>query len=325
MNCFGPPEVAGVACGISEKKKSLSFVKLLVLGILAGAYIGFGANLATVVGNDVAKFLGNGFGQFIFGAVFSTGLMLVVIGGAELFTGNNMFMVIGALNGSCSWGDLLKNWVVVWIANFIGSLLLVYILAYGFYGLLPDGSVSVGLFKGAVGAKALLIAKGKLELTWSAAFCRAILCNWLVCMAVWLALASKDVVGKVFGIFFPIMAFVASGFEHSVANMFFIPMGIIVSHIPAIVDVAAKSVLTTDQAALAAAGQALPAEAVAAMAAFKAAVANVFTWKQFLVNNLVPVTLGNIVGGGFFVGTFYWISYLKKDAAQVAQDKSAKA
>ncbi len=278
-----------------------------------------------MVGQDIAKYLGNGFGQFMFGAVFSVGLMLVVIGGAELFTGNNMFMMIGALNGSCSWGALLKNWVIVWIANFIGSLLLVYIIAGGFYGVGADGTTSVGLFKGAVGAKSLLIAKGKLELTWSAAFCRAILCNWLVCMAVWLALASKDVVGKVFAIFFPIMAFVASGFEHSVANMFFIPMGLVVSHIPAIVDVAAKSVLTPDQAALLAAGGTLPPDAIAAMAAFKAGVAKVFTWKTFLVNNLVPVTLGNIVGGSIFVGSFYWYAYLKPSAPAANADKSAKA
>jgi len=325
MNCFGPAEIAGVAAGIGQKKSTLTLGQLLVLGILAGVYIGFGANLATMVGQDIAKYLGNGFGQFMFGAVFSVGLMLVVIGGAELFTGNNMFMMIGALNGSCSWGDLLKNWVIVWIANFAGSLLLVYIVAGGFYGAMPDGTTSVGLFKGAVGAKSLLIAKGKLELTWSAAFCRAILCNWLVCMAVWLALASKDVVGKVFGIFFPIMAFVASGFEHSVANMFFIPMGLVVSHIPAIVDVAAKTVLTPEQATLLAAGGTLPPDAVAAMAAFKAGVAKVFTWKTFIVNNLIPVTLGNIVGGAIFVGSFYWYTYLKKDSSAVTADKSAKA
>ncbi len=326
MNFLSPAEVAGLACTTSSKKSTLNMTQLLVLGILAGAYIGFGANLATVVGSDAAKFLGNGIGQFLFGAVFSTGLMMVVIGGAELFTGNNMFMMIGVLNGDCGWGDLLKNWLVVWVANFLGSMLLVYIIAYGFYGPLADGTVAIGLFKGSVGAKALLIAKGKLELTWTSAFCRAILCNWLVCMAVWLALASKDVIGKIFGIFFPIMAFVASGFEHSVANMFFIPMGLIVANIPAIVDVAAKSVLSVDQAALLAAGQALPADAVAAMAAFKAAVANVFNWKTFLVNNLVPVTLGNIVGGGIFVAGLYWTSYLK-DAkkAKVAADKGVKA
>ena len=315
MNCFGPGEVAGVACGISEKKSSLSIVKLFILGILAGAYIGFGANLATVVGHDLPKYLGNGFGQFLFGAVFSTGLMLVVIGGAELFTGNNMFMMIGALNGSCGWGDLLKNWTIVWIANFVGSLLLVYIIAGGFYGAGAGGVASVGLFKGAVGVKSLLIAKGKLELTWSSAFCRAILCNWLVCMAVWLALASKDVVGKVFGIFFPIMAFVASGFEHSVANMFFIPMGLVVANIPPILDAAAKTVLTPENLALLTAGKTISPDAMASVVAFKASVANVFTWKTFLINNLVPVTLGNIVGGSIFVGGLYWVAYLKKDAS----------
>ncbi|MGE5404474.1 MAG: formate/nitrite transporter family protein [Candidatus Saccharibacteria bacterium] len=324
MNCFGPPEIAGVACGIGGKKAQLTIGKLLVLGILAGAYIGFGANLATIVGSDIAKFFGNGFGQFIFGAVFSVGLMLVVIGGAELFTGNNMFMMIGALDGSCGWGDLVKNWVVVWIANFIGSLLLVYIIVGGFYGAGADGAAKDFWFNGAVGAKALLIAKGKLSLTWSAAFYRAILCNWLVCMAVWLALASKDVVGKVFGIFFPIMAFVASGFEHSVANMFFIPIGLEVSHIPAIVEVASKSVLTPDQAALLASGGTLPATATAAMDAFVKSVGTLFTWKNFLLNNLVPVTLGNIVGGAIMVGTLYWYSYLKKDTA-VVEDKAAKA
>lgn len=307
MNFFSPAEVAGVASGISTGKSKLSFGKLFFLGILAGAYIGFGANLATMVGNDLPKFLGNGFGQFMFGATFSAGLIMVVIAGAELFTGNNMFMMIGALNGSCTWGDLLKNWVIVWIANFAGSLLLVYIVVGGFYGVGPDGAVSIGLFKGAVGAKALAVAKGKLELTWTAAFCRGILCNWLVCVAVWLALASKDVVGKIFGIFFPIMAFVASGFEHSVANMFFIPMGLAVSHIPAIVDVAAATAGSPE-----------------AIEAFKVAVANVFTWKQCLIGNLVPVTLGNIVGGSIMVGGIYWYAYLKKDTP-VDKGKSTAA
>ncbi|MGE5397958.1 MAG: formate/nitrite transporter family protein, partial [Chitinophagales bacterium] len=204
MNFFGPPEIAGVASGIGEKKASLSFLKLLILGIFAGVYIGFGANLATVVGSDLAKYLGNGMGQFLFGAVFSTGLMLVVIGGAELFTGNNMFMTISALDGKIGWGSVLYNWVVVWVANFIGSLLLVYILVGGFYsGYGPEAVAKDFFLGGAVASKALLVAKGKLGLSWGSAFCRAILCNWLVCMAVWLALASKDVVGKVFGIFFP--------------------------------------------------------------------------------------------------------------------------
>lgn len=326
MNFLGPPEIAASACGICQKKAALSVSKLIVLGILAGAYIGFGANLATVVSNDLPKFLGNGFAQLVFGAVFSVGLMLVVIGGSELFTGNNMFMMIGALNGQTSWGDLAKNWTIVWLANFAGSLLLVYILVGGFYSTGADGVQSAGLFKGAVGAKALLVAKGKLELTWTSAFCRAILCNWLVCLAVWLALASKDVVGKVFGIFFPIMAFVASGFEHSIANMTFIPMGLEVAKNPVVLNEAAKSVLTSAQLAVLTSGGTLPPEATAAMDAFKSQVANVFTWKALLLKNLVPVTLGNIVGGGIFVGALYWFSYLRPDTpAPVSSQKDAKA
>ncbi|NPV92896.1 MAG: formate/nitrite transporter family protein [Firmicutes bacterium] len=325
MNFLGPPEIAGAACGICQKKATLSIGKLIVLGILAGAYIGFGANLATVVSNDLPKYLGNGFGQLIFGAVFSVGLMLVVIGGSELFTGNNMFMMIGALNGQTTWGDLFKNWVIVWLANFVGSLLLVYILIGGFYSAGADGVASAGLFKGAVGAKSVLIAKGKLELTWLQAFSRAILCNWLVCLAVWLALASKDVVGKVFGIFFPIMAFVASGFEHSIANMTFIPMGLEVAKNPAVLNEAAKSVLTAAQSTTLAAGGTLPPEAVAAMDAFKTQVANVFTWKALILKNLVPVTLGNIVGGAVFVGSVYWYTYLRPDTAAKDVAKSAKA
>ncbi|NMA63658.1 MAG: formate/nitrite transporter family protein [Syntrophomonadaceae bacterium] len=318
--------MANAAANAGKGKGKLSFANMFVLGIMAGAYIGFGANLATMVGHDIPKFLGNGIGQFLFGAVFSVGLMMVVIGGSELFTGNNMFLTIAALDGRSTWGELLYNWVVVWIANFVGSLLLVYIVVGGFYGTGADGATSIGMFKGAVGAKSLMIANGKLSLTWSAAFCRGILCNWLVCMAVWLALASKDVIGKIFACFFPIMAFVASGFEHSVANMFFIPLGLEVSQIPAIVDVAAKSVLTPDQAALLAAGGTLPPEAVAAITAFKAKVAEIFTWKQFMLNNLVPVTLGNIVGGGIFVGTLYWFTYLRKAPSQApAADKGVKA
>jgi len=299
MNFLAPGEVAAAACGASSKKATLPLGQLIVLGLLAGVYIGFGANLGTVVSNDLPKFLGNGFAQFMFGAVFSAGLMLVVVGGAELFTGNNMFMMIGALNNSCTWGDLLKNWVITWITNFIGALLLVYILAGAFYGFF-DSVAAVGLFNGAVGAKAMAISLGKVKLTWMSAFCRAILCNWLVCLAVWLAMASKDVVGKLFGIFFPIMAFVASGFEHSVANMFFIPMGILCSHVPGIVDFAAQATVTATMT---------PDAAAAAIAGFKSSLAPL-TWTNFLVKNLIPVTLGNIVGGAIFVGSVYWFSFL---------------
>jgi formate/nitrite transporter len=322
MNFLAPPEITELAAGIGRNKAGVTVGRLLVLGILAGVYIGFGANLATVVCHDAPQYLGNGISQLLFGSVFSLGLMLVVIGGAELFTGNNMFMVVGALAGTNTWGDLVKNWTVVWIANFAGSLLLVYLLVGGFYGTGLDGAVSAGLFKGAVGVKALLIAKSKLELTWTSAFYRAILCNWLVCMAVWLALSSKDVSGKLFAIFFPIAAFVASGFEHSVANMFFIPMGLHLSHLPPVLDAAARTALTPAQLNLLAAGGTLPPDAIAAMEAFRVKVAAIFTWKNFLLNNLLPVTLGNIIGGSFFVGTLYWFAYWKKDTAPAAKESA---
>jgi len=241
-------------------------MKLLILGILAGAYIAFGAQLATVVGHDASQFLGVGIAQMIIGGVFSVGLMLVVIAGAELFTGNNLIM-LSVLNKQATLGSLLRNWGIVYFANFIGSLLIVWLI---------HNSGLLNMNGGAVGAKAVAIANAKVNLPFLQAFTRAILCNWLVCLAVWLAVAAKTVIGKIFACFFPIMAFVASGFEHSVANMYFIPIGM----------------LNT------------------AMAAPGLDVSNL-NLNGLLVTNLVPVTLGNIVGGAFFVSALYYFAFLK--------------
>jgi formate/nitrite transporter len=278
MNFLTPAEIAAAAANGGKAKAELPFDKMVVLGLLAGAYIGFGANLATKIG--AATDAGSSGNIFLFGAVFSVGLMLVVIAGAELFTGNNMACFISACNGQASWGGLLYNWVVVFIANFIGSVALVYIIYYGSYW--GDATALT-----AMGANAVAIAKGKMSLSWGAAFCRGICCNWLVCLAVWLAFASKDVIGKIFGIFFPIMAFVSSGFEHSVANMFFIPMGITVAN-------------------------SAPAAVAQNFAMAPEAVTSFFTYGTFIMNNLIPVTLGNIVGGALFTGGIYWFCYLKK-------------
>lgn len=295
MNFLTPAEIAAATANAGKAKCEMPILKMFLMGILAGAYIGFGANLATKIGSMEAA--GTSGGQFLFGAVFSVGLMLVVIAGSELFTGNCMFCPISVLNGQASWGGLLKNWVVVFIANFVGSVLLVYIIFYG--GFWADASAATGL--SAHGLKALAIAKSKLSLTWSQAFFRAICCNWLVCLAVWLAVAAKDVAGKILGIFFPIMAFVSSGFEHSVANMFFIPMGITIAQAtPG--GVAASTTLNK-------AGEVVPL--------FKDlvtpdAVASFFTYGNFISANLIPVTLGNIVGGAIFVACIYWFVFLKK-------------
>jgi len=265
-----------VSRDVGVKKAAAGVYQLLVLGFFAGAYIAFGGALATLVGHDASKYVGVGLAQLFAGAVFSVGLMLVVIAGAELFTGNNL-MLISALDGRITWGTLLQKWGIVYVANFVGAMLLVGIM-YG-SGLWRTGNLGVA-------AKALAIANAKVNLTFHEALLRGIACNWLVCLGVWMAMAGRQVVCKIFAIFFPIMAFVALGFEHSVANMYFIPLGIV----------------------LKATGQA----AGAYQAAFPAASLSGLTWGAFLVKNLVPVTIGNIIGGAGLVGMLYWSVYLKK-------------
>jgi formate/nitrite transporter len=275
MNGFlSPKEITEKVVEIGKNKSELQILPMLLLGMLAGVYIGFGAELCTMVTHDLSKYLGVGFAKFIGGSVFTVGLMLVVLAGAELFTGNCL-MLTGVLAGEVSLSGMLRNWFFVFFANFAGSILLVIIMYYS--NLWKVGNLGVG-------AAALTTAIGKVNLSFSEAFCRGIACNWLVCLAVWLAIAGKDAVSKIFGIYFPIMAFVASGFEHSVANMYFIPMGLFLKGNAAVVSAAGL------------------AEKV-----------NGFTWSAFLIGNLVPVTLGNIVGGAFFVGGVYYFAYLRKN------------
>ncbi len=270
--CNPPGAVANAFCTIGQTKASLSWGKMIVLGILAGAYISFGGQLATMATFDAAKYVGEGIAKFLFGSVFSVGLMLVVIAGAELFTGNNL-IVIGTLNKEVTIEKLLNSWFWVYVANFIGSLLVVWLMYQS--QLWKTGDY-------AVGARALAIANSKVNLTWGVAIARGILCNWLVCLAVWMAVAAKDVPGKILGIYFPIMAFVASGFEHSIANMYFIPMGMMLKNNSLVV---AASGLAGNLGRL--------------------------NWSGFIFNNLLPVTIGNIIGGAFFVATIYWYVYLR--------------
>ena len=263
-----PPEIAKAACDTGCKKVQLPLVKMFVLAILAGVYIGFGSQLMTVVTQDLKTYLGLGFSQFLGGAVFSVGLMLVVIGGAELFTGNNL-IVISCCNKLAPWKGLLKNWTVVYLGNLVGSLLLASIVFAGFYYSTTDTS--------GLGLRALSIASAKVDLNFIAALARGIGCNWLVCLAVWLAASSDDTIGKIGGIFFPVMAFVALGFEHSIANMYFIPMGLFMTTLPQYASQASANL----------------------------------TWPGFLLNNLLPVTIGNIIGGALFVGVLYWYVYVR--------------
>lgn len=270
---MSPEEVAESIINICGKKCKLSIFPMIILGMLAGVYIGFGAELYTMVIHDMSKYFGLGFTKFVGGSVFSVGLMLVVIAGAELFTGNCL-MLIGPLTRCTSMKRMLRNLSIVYMANFAGSLLLVIIMYF-------SGLWKVGNF--GVGATALKIATGKTSISFLEALFRGIGCNWLVCLAVWLAVASKDLIGKIFGIYFPIMAFVASGFEHSIANMYFIPMGLFLK----------GNVNLVNAAGL--------AETI-----------NNLTWSNFVIRNLIPVTLGNIIGGSLFVAGAYYLVFLEK-------------
>jgi formate/nitrite transporter len=258
-----------VASTVSVGKATSPWLSVLVLGILAGAYIGFGGLLSSTVTFDMAAQVGIGFTKFLAGSAFSLGLMLVVIAGAELFTGNNL-MVSSVMTKNITFGTMAERWSLVYVANFIGSIVLA--LVFYFSGLWKTGN-------GALGSAAVGIAFGKVNLGFVEALVRGIGCNWLVCLAVWMALASRQIIGKIFAIFFPIMGFVAIGFEHCVANMYFIPTGIFLHQWAGI----------------------------AGPTAFDPASLN---WISFLWKNLLPVTIGNIIGGAVFVGMSYWSAYL---------------
>ena len=263
MSSFkSPADTAKAISGTAGAKDSAKIDNVILLSFLAGAYIAFGGLLAVVASAGMADAgMPIGLEKFVFGAVFPVGLIIVVIAGSELFTGNVMFMTLGVLDGSASVGGLAKNWVISWIFNFIGALFVAYVLAF-MGGIVPADPTN------AIAAKAIAVSEGKVKLDFLTAVIRGIGCNWLVCLAVWLANASDDVIGKIVGIWFPIMAFVCIGFEHSVANMFFIPLGMF-----------------------------LGAEGV--------------NWATIIINNLIPVTIGNIIGGGLFVACIYWYTFLK--------------
>jgi formate/nitrite transporter len=259
-----------VAQTVGVAKATSPWFTVFVLGILAGAYIGFGGLLSTAVTFDAAAKWGLGVTKMLGGAAFSVGLMLVVIAGAELFTGNNL-MISSVLSREITFGTMVKRWGVVYLANFIGSILVVLLFYYS--GLWKTGD-------GAMGAAAIKVAYNKVALSFNEALWRGIGCNWLVCLAVWMALAARQTIGKIFAIFFPIMAFVAIGFEHSVANMYFIPTGILLMN-------------------------------VAGISGIQGVDPSVLGWINFLWRNLLPVTIGNVIGGAVFVGMSYWGAYLR--------------
>lgn len=270
VDAYSPKEIAARIENAGVSKSTNDPLRVFALSILAGAFIAFGAIFFTLVTHDAAG-IPVGVLRLLGGLVFCLGLVLVVVAGAELFTGNNL-IVMAYVDGKVSLKQLLMNWMIVFTGNFVGALgVLVLIYLSGHWQI--NGSE--------VGAKVLTIANSKVNMTWMEAFTRGMLCNILVCMAVWLCFAGRSVVDKVLAILFPITAFVAMGFEHSVANMYFIPAGLLAKHQPEIVQLVGDINLDN------------------------------LTIYGFLFDNLLPVTLGNIVGGSVFVGLFYWFIYLR--------------
>jgi formate transporter len=270
FDAYQPAEIAVRVREVGVAKARLSSANVLALAVLAGAFIALGAMFSTVAISGVDA--GFGLRRLLAGTTFSLGLVLVVVAGAELFTGNNLIAMAWA-SRQITAREVLRNWSLVYLGNLIGSLGTALLFLWS--GVWKMGG-------GVVGATALRIAAAKCELPFAEAFFRGVLCNALVCLAVWLCFSARTTTDKIISIILPITAFVALGFEHSVANMYFIPLGILLQRSAAGTDLLSAS----------------PREA--------------FGWLDFAAN-LVPVTLGNIVGGTLLVAGVYWFVYLRGD------------
>jgi formate/nitrite transporter len=281
-----PAEMATRAEYLGVRKAEMPIFNMLMLSILAGAFIALGAIFATTVsagGMSVTAADGSaafntglpyGVIRLLAGLVFCLGLILVIVGGAELFTGNNLIVMAWASGKVTTWG-LLRNWGIVYAGNFIGSIGTVILMFF---------SKQYTFGSDAVGIAALKIAVGKCQLGFIQAVALGILCNALVCLAVWLTFSARTTLDKIMSIIFPITAFVASGFEHSIANMYFIPYALFIKMFdPAYIAKVAEKVPGLDA----------------------------LTWEAFFVNNLIPVTIGNIIGGVVLVAAIYWVVFLR--------------
>ena len=255
IDAYSPREVAEKVQLVGVTKAHLPFLQTAMLGMVAGGFIGLGALFFTLVASDAT--LGFAPTRVLGGLAFSLGLILVSVAGAELFTGNNL-MVMAWADRKITTAELLRNWTVVYAANFVGAAGLAIVVYLANHGAMNGGAVAAAYVK---------IAAAKTALPFGEAFFKGVLCNLLVCLAVWLAMAGHSVVDKIVAIVFPISAFVAAGFEHSVANMYFIPLGLLLS------DTAAG-----------------------------------LSWTGF-ASSLVPVTLGNIIGGSVMVAAVYYVVY----------------
>ena len=283
IDAIPPAEMAERAENVGVNKANLSFLTMCGLAILAGAFIGLGAIFMTTVTTGT-KDVPFGLARLAGGLVFSLGLILVIVAGAELFTGNNL-IIMAFMDGKVTLAKLLRNWGIVYLGNLVGSIATAIIMflskQYTFSG-------------GALGLNALTIANNKSGLNFIPAVALGIMCNALVCLAVWLCFSARSNTDKILSIVFPITAFVACGFEHSVANMYFIPIGLLIKWFdPAFVDT------------------------------MKATVPNL-TFANFLFRNLLPVTIGNIIGGAGLVGLVYWSIYLRPKGLRQAASSGKK-
>ncbi|HHT9137981.1 MAG TPA: formate/nitrite transporter family protein [Candidatus Wunengus sp. YC60] len=273
---YSPPQTAVIVENKAVIRARLRVTQTFALSIMAGIFVAMGAQFATFVTSDST--LHFGLTSLIAGVVFSLGLILVETAGAELFTGNNL-NILGCLSNRITTWELLRIWVIVYIGNFIGSLLMVCLMYK---------TRQYEFFHNMVGAKALLIAHKKVNLSFTEALARGALCNALVCLNAWLCYSGRNLADKVISVIFPIGGFVASGFEHCVANMYFIPMCMVLRKNPAVIAAAEKM-----------AGKTLDVSQL--------------TWKGFFINNLFPVTLGNFIGGVILIGVVFWFIYLRPD------------
>ncbi len=269
FDCYSPKEIAERVENVGAAKSKLPLLSLVALGVLAGGFIGLGALYSTLVMSDQS--LSFATSRLLGGLTFSLGLILVVLAGAELFTGNNL-LVMAWIAGRIDGRTFAKNLTVVFVSNFIGAVGLAAIVAMSGHWRMAEGDV---------GRSAVTLAAAKCTLPMGEAFFKGILCNVLVCLAVWIAIAGRNVADKILAIIFPVSAFVAAGFEHSVANMYLIPLGIFLRP-----EFSPGSIPNLDA----------------------------LTWLGFC-RNMLPVTLGNLVGGAGMVGLVYYVIYRRNAPA----------
>lgn len=273
---LSPDQILAKASNVYEKKAGQNIKKTLLVSFIAGIFIALGAVASTLASfNLLANPKALGLGKLIQGLTFTPGLIFVLLAGGELFTGNNL-MAISYFDKKISLGALLKSWIIVYLGNFIGSIFVAFLIYKSGQWKMADNLLA---------ARVILIANSKVNLTFAEGLILGIFCNFLVCLGVWMAFGAKDYVGKVVSAIFPVVAFVVSGFEHSVANMYYIPAGIFAKSVPSFVE---KTGLSSE------------------------ALANL-NFTNMVSKNLIPVTLGNIIGGAILVGLLYFIAYKNKE------------